>query len=75
MILPALSKLATYYEGFWGCPDPPGNNLLQNCYGHISVSDLVLSQIEQMNTEDIGYYDYRPVTLLFACFIVSNAML
>ena len=20
-------------------------------------------------TEDIGYYDYRPVTLLFACFI------
>ena len=22
-----------------------------------------------MTTEDIGYYDYRPVTLLFACFI------
>ena len=23
----------------------------------------------ESNTEDIGYYDYRPVTLLFACFI------
>ena len=22
-----------------------------------------------VTTEDIGYYDYRPVTLLFACFI------
>ena len=24
---------------------------------------------EMHDTEDIGYYDYRPVTLLFACFI------
>ena len=24
---------------------------------------------EGLVTEDIGYYDYRPVTLLFACFI------
>ena len=23
----------------------------------------------QFTTEDIGYYDYRTVTLLFACFI------
>ena len=28
---------------------------------HVSFLDVT--------TEDIGYYDYRPVTLLFACFI------
>ena len=26
-------------------------------------------KVERGVTEDLGYYDYRPVTLLFACFI------
>ena len=30
---------------------------------------LGVTHVFRYDTEDIGYYDYRPVTLLFACFI------
>ena len=36
---------------------------------HTALQDSKLQLGPDGATEDIGYYDYRPVTLLFACFI------
>ena len=42
---------------------------------HVLPVSEVHRILQVSSTEDIGYYDYRPVTILFACSSVSNAML
>ena len=36
---------------------------------HVLPVSEVHRILQVSSTEDIGYYDYRPVTILFACFI------
>ena len=77
--------LMTRYSTYWiiwqfcGYPNGPShseNHLLiwqSVCMtSSLIPSSVILSDrhcIVFYGTEDIGYYDYRPVTLLFACFI------
>ena len=38
-------------------------------FAKIHIFGIGIHHTSLLGTEDIEYYDYRPVTLLFACFI------
>ena len=47
-----------------------GKDVYSDTHVHLRTRMYALHTCKETQaTEDIGYYDYRPVTLLFACFI------
>ena len=75
----AFARLRVRSLSFLPCRLLPSSEVSPSCPDIVTLplssqitnldSEKILASIFRSYTEDIGYYDYRPVTLLFACFI------